>query len=250
MEAVEILGVDCAVADVASAAEAVVERAREHAGGYVCLCNVHLLMLAQREDHVRAALGGAWRAFADGSPVAWLQRRSGELGAERVAGTDLMRAVMDRGRSHDLRHLLFGSDLETLRLLRARLDAEYPGLTVAGTIAPPFATHRELADRFLGAIEEARPHVVWCGLGAPKQELWMSVTSARLPGSLFIGVGAAFDFVAGTKTRAPAAMQRLGLEWLHRLATEPARLGRRYLVSNSRFAFAVARQHLGARASR
>jgi N-acetylglucosaminyldiphosphoundecaprenol N-acetyl-beta-D-mannosaminyltransferase len=241
MPKVQVLGADCFSGDVAAATEAVVGRAREGAGGYACLCNVHLLTLARREQKVWEALDGAWCTFADGAPVAWLQRRLGAPDSRRVAGTDLMRAVVDKGREAELGHFLFGGHTETLQRLRERLEADYPGVRVAGAIAPPFGTHDQLQDEFVDAVAGTRPHIIWCGLGAPKQELWMSAVERRLPGSLLVGVGAAFDFIAGTKRRAPTVMQGLGLEWLHRLLHEPRRLGWRYASTNTQLLLALLR---------
>jgi N-acetylglucosaminyldiphosphoundecaprenol N-acetyl-beta-D-mannosaminyltransferase len=241
MPTVRILDVDCFSGDVAAAAEAVIARARDGAGGYACLCNVHLLTLARREQEVWESLDRAWCTFADGAPVAWLQRRSGARGSVRVPGADLMRAVVDKGREAELRHFLFGGYPQTLRRLQAHLEAAYPGVRVVGAIAPPFGTYEQLQAEFVEAIGHTRPHIVWCGLGAPKQELWMSAVERRLPSSLLVGVGAAFDFIAGTKRRAPAVMQRLGLEWLHRLLHEPRRLGWRYASANTEFLLTLLR---------
>ena len=96
-------------------------------------------------------------------------------------------------------------------------------------------------------LRAVRPHIMWVGLGAPKQELWMASVAGSLDVPIMIGVGAAFDFLAGTKRAAPRVMSRLGLEWLFRLASEPTRLWRRYLVGNSTFLWLLARERLAGR---
>jgi N-acetylglucosaminyldiphosphoundecaprenol N-acetyl-beta-D-mannosaminyltransferase len=174
--------------------------------------------------------------FPDGAPVAWHQRRSGIADAERVGGPDLMPLVVERGSGVGLRHFLLGSTRPVLDALAARLSAAYPGTQICGSLSPPFrplteADEQEIADQ----VNAAQPHIVWVGLGAPKQDLWCHRNAARLRPALCIGVGAAFDFLAGTKRRAPVWMRRSGLEWAHRCLSEPKKLGPRYLQANSRF---------------
>ena len=142
-----------------------------------------------------------------------------------------MAAVVDRGRPQGLRHFFFGSTEPVLARLTSALEVRYPGVEISGAIAPNFGPVAELTPP-----DGAGPtHVVWCGLGAPKQELWMQRWAETLAPALVVGVGAAFDFLAGTKKRAPSWMQRSGLEWLHRLGSEPQRLGGRYVATNTRF---------------
>ena len=213
------LAESCAVGDVDAAATEVVARASEGTGGYVCLCNVHVLTLALRNADLHAALTHAWKRYPDGAPVAWLQRRAGRATAHRIGGPDLMPRVIDLGRERGLRHYLLGSTDEVLSEVHTAVEAAYPGAEVVGRHSPPFdgTGHREALD----AIRAARPDVVWCALGAPKQEVWMHRSAPLLPGILLVGVGAAFDFIAGSRTRAPKWMQHTGFEWLHRLASEP-----------------------------
>jgi N-acetylglucosaminyldiphosphoundecaprenol N-acetyl-beta-D-mannosaminyltransferase len=235
---VDVLGVRVTAASVRSATDEVTTYALAGAGGYVCLCNVHVLMTAKGHMEVREALESARAVFADGGPIAWLQRRSG-CDAERVAGPDLFAAVISEGRAQGLRHFLFGASESVLAGLTSELQSLYPGVRIVGAIAPPVASHEQLGGRWVEQIRASRPHIIWCALGAPKQELWANRFAAEVAPSLIVGVGAAFEFVAGTKTRAPMWMQRAGLEWLHRLAQEPRRLAPRYLSSNAQFAALV-----------
>jgi N-acetylglucosaminyldiphosphoundecaprenol N-acetyl-beta-D-mannosaminyltransferase len=238
--AASALGVTCYAGDLEGAADEVIARAASRSGGHAVLCNVHVLITALREPPVRAALDDAWRVFPDGAPVAWLLRRSGAPHARRIGGPDLMRAVLARGRTRGLRHVLFGSTEDVLDALLAALERDLPGVNVVGSYAPPFGT--EDAPDALERITRAEPDVVWVALGAPKQERWMNRHAASLHPAVALGVGAAFDFHAGTKPRAPRWMQRTGLEWLHRLGSEPRRLGWRYLTTNTRFLVLVARE--------
>jgi N-acetylglucosaminyldiphosphoundecaprenol N-acetyl-beta-D-mannosaminyltransferase len=230
-----VLGVECFAGDPATAARAVAERALAGSGGYCCFCNVHVLGLVQRHENVRRALEDAWIVFPDGAPVAWLQRRFGVV-SQRVPGPDLMPSVLGLGLPAGLRHFLFGSTPQVLDALQERLRAAYPGIRIAGALSPPFELTSE--HRWGWAMDEisrTEPHVVWCALGAPQQELWMHRHANGLSPALVLGVGAAFDFLAGTKHRAPLWMQRCSLEWLHRLASEPCRLSGRYVRTNSAF---------------
>jgi N-acetylglucosaminyldiphosphoundecaprenol N-acetyl-beta-D-mannosaminyltransferase len=163
-----------------------------------------------------------------------------------------MLAVMDRGRESGTRHYLYGGAPDVAEGLRQRLTSKLPGLNVVGAWSPPFRppTAGEL-DADLARIQAASPDFVWVGLGAPKQEYWVEEARHRLHVAGILAVGAAFDFHSGTKRRAPRWMQRTGTEWLFRLASEPRRLWRRYLVTNTRFvalaAAEVVRGTLGGR---
>jgi N-acetylglucosaminyldiphosphoundecaprenol N-acetyl-beta-D-mannosaminyltransferase len=224
------------VGDLDTAAKAVVERALSGDGGYACLANVHSLVSAVHDPALRRALDDAPLVFPDGSPVAWLQRRAGARNASRIAGTELMERVFELGQPRGIRHYLYGATGQVLKGLDLRLRRQFPDATICGRSSPPFAAFdaREVATS-VEAIRPATPHVVWCGLGMPKQELWMQRYAPSLGPAVALGVGAAFEFLAGTKSRAPKAMQSLGLEWLHRFASEPRRLGGRYLRTNSEF---------------
>jgi N-acetylglucosaminyldiphosphoundecaprenol N-acetyl-beta-D-mannosaminyltransferase len=230
------LAATCYAGTVDGAAALVIERARAKQGGYVCLCNVHVMSLARADEGFRKVLRDAWLRLPDGAPVAWLQRRLGSPVAERVGGPDLMARVVELGLGSGMRHFFLGSTPAVLSDLERRLRAAAPGLRVAGRLSPPF---EPLTPATQGAIERvlasAAPDVVWVGLGAPKQENWMQALASATPTAVLVGVGAAFDFHAGTKRRAPSWMRRWGLEWLHRLVTEPRRLTGRYVRSNTAF---------------
>jgi N-acetylglucosaminyldiphosphoundecaprenol N-acetyl-beta-D-mannosaminyltransferase len=232
---VRLMGVETFVGDVDTVAETVIRRALAGEGGHVVLCNVHVLMTATRDPEVHRALEDAWLVLPDGAPVAWLQRRLGADAARRVGGPDLMPVVLDRGRDVGLRHAFVGSTRGTLDALTGRLQARYPGITIAGTVAPPFGSPSSWSEDVIASVSSWRPHIVWLALGAPKQELWMSEHAAALAPSLVLGVGAAFDFHAEVCARAPRWMQHAGLEWLHRLGSEPRRLAGRYVKTNSAF---------------
>src|SRR5262245_18429390 len=234
VEQAAVLDVDFYRGDVDSAAAAVIDRIADAAGGYGCFCNVHVLMTARRSAPVMEALRGAWLVFPDGAPIAWRMRRAGNDSARRVGGPDLMARVLDLGRADGLRHGFYGSTPDVLDDLSESVARRFPGALVAAAIAPPFG---DLDEREVGhhvaRIRAAGVDVLWIGLGAPRQELWMACFAAQARPTVYLDVGAAYDFLAGRKARAPRWMQQAGLEWAHRLASEPRRLSRRYLVSNT-----------------
>lgn len=214
---------------------------------YVCICNVHGVVTARRDASFGRVVEAADLATPDGAPVAWMLRRLGRSGQQRINGPDLMWKYLARIAGSSESIYLYGGTEATLVALRRRLAAAFPDLRVAGSYAPPFRPLSEEEDRqVVDRINAAGAGTVWVSLGCPKQELWMAAHRGRIQG-VMIGVGAAFDFHAGTVRRAPAWMRDHGLEWLHRLTSEPGRLWKRYLVTNSIFVVGAARQLLGRR---
>jgi N-acetylglucosaminyldiphosphoundecaprenol N-acetyl-beta-D-mannosaminyltransferase len=203
---------------------------------YVCLCNVHSLVTARRDPAFRRIIGRADLAAPDGAPVAWCLRRLGYPGQPRISGPDLMWRCCARAAALRLPVFLYGGYPATLARLAARLKSEFPGLEIAGCEAPPFRLPTAGEDAAtVRAIARSGARIVFVALGCPRQEAWMAAHRGSVP-AVMMGVGAAFDFHAGSLRRAPRWMQRAGLEWLHRLAAEPRRLWRRYLVTNTLFA--------------
>lgn len=202
---------------------------------YVCLCNVHSVVTARRDPEFGRVLGEADLATPDGTPVAWRLRMLGFRGQPRISGSDLMSRCCARAAQEGLGVFLYGGGAETLQRLAARLVRQFPGIQIAGCIAPPF---RKLAPnedaQVVRAIEGSGARIIFVALGCPKQEQWMAAHRGRIH-AVMIGVGAAFDFHAGVVRRAPRWMQQAGLEWLHRLLSEPRRLWRRYFVTNTLF---------------
>lgn len=208
----------------------------------VCICNAHSVVLSVHDARFRAAVSKADLATPDGAPVAWMLRRQGARDQARVSGPDLMLAYLAQAEQRGESIYLYGSTGDTLARLEAALRQSFPRLRIAGSHSPPFrALSREEDDAAVAHINASGAATVWVSLGCPKQELWMEAHRGRVRG-VMIGVGAAFDFHAGTLRRAPPWMQQRGLEWLHRLLGEPRRLWKRYLVTNLLFVLYAARQ--------
>jgi N-acetylglucosaminyldiphosphoundecaprenol N-acetyl-beta-D-mannosaminyltransferase len=208
--------------------------------------NVHNLIEAQDDDALREIFRTAGMICADGVPIVWLSRRRGAPEAERVCGPDVMLSICDRGRAIGLRHYFYGGRPGVPEALAAALASRFPGLQVAGAESPPFRpTAEPESEATTQAINDTQPSVLWVGLGAPKQEFWVAGHAQRLTAGLILPVGAAFDFHSGRIRRAPRWMRKTGLEWLFRLAMDPRRLAGRYLRTNARFLYRVARDSAG-----
>lgn len=236
MTRLNLLGVNSDAQTFAEAIQTLLTWAQSSAKYYVCTCPVYTLMMGREKPLVRAALNQADMVTADGMPIVWLQRQMGEKQAERVYGPDVMLALCEQGQAHGLRHYFWGGLPEVVDQLVIRLQAQFPDMIVAGAYSPPMAELGTQPDAdAVQRLNMARPDVIWVGLGSPKQDLWMALHRPELNAPLLIGVGAAFDMIAGFKRQAPKWMQRSGTEWLFRLLQEPRRLAKRYLVYNPLF---------------
>jgi len=243
---VNVLGVGVSAINIADALANIDRWIATGAHRYVCVTGVHGVMESQRDPALRDIHNRAGLVTPDGMPLVWLSWLHGHDQVERVYGPDLMLACCAASVTKGYRHFFYGGGTGVPELLVARLQQRFPGLTVAGTWSPPFRELSEAEEEALSArIAAARPDIVWVGLSTPKQERWMARYVGRLRVPVLIGVGAAFDMHAGVKKQAPRWMQRSGLEWLFRLATEPRRLGRRYLINNPWFVWRLLLQSAG-----
>ena len=242
IERVDVLGVGVSALDLGRAVDVIegwIERGDAH---YVCVTGVHGVMESARDDRLRRIHNASGLTTPDGMPLVWACRWAGLRSVQRVYGPDLMLAVCDRAEARGWRTFFYGGAPDTPERLRDRLQARFPDLQVVGTLSPPFRPLTlEEDEEVVRTIRAAAPDLVWVGLSTPKQERWMADHVERLGAGVLLGVGAAFDIHAGTLRQAPVWIQRRGLEWLFRLAVEPRRLWRRYLVNNPRFVIGVLR---------
>lgn len=243
-----VLGVGISAVSLDQARQLVLEARDRLRLGYVCATGVHGVSEAQRDPAVRRALNAGWLNVPDGMPLAWLGRWHGHRQVTRVYGPDLMLAVCDAGRAAGLTHYFWGGAPGVPERLREELTRRFPGLRVVGVLSPPFRPlTADEAAALRAEVAAKRPDVLWVGLSTPKQELFMAAHWAQLDAGVLVGVGAAFDFLSGHVKQAPRWMQRSGLEWLFRLAVEPRRLWRRYLVNNPLFVVRLLLQATGLR---
>lgn len=233
---IEILGVPVSVVDMQSAADQIGLWADAREARYICAADVNSIMQAQRNSAHLEALREAHMVLPDGTPLVWVSQARGLSRIRRVPGPDIMLQLCEAGVARGWQHYFYGGADGVAKDLALAMQCRFPGMKVAGTHAPPFRSlSTEERVRDLEQINAAHPHIVWVGLGCPKQEIWMRENASHLKGAVVIGVGAAFDFHSGRIPRAPIWMRRNGLEWLHRLGCEPARLWHRYLVLGPKF---------------
>ncbi len=245
-EHVNILGVRVSAINMDQALISIDEWIAQQQRNYVCITGVHGVMESQRDEKLRRIHNDAGLVTPDGMPLVWLSRLHGHSRVERVYGPDLMLALCEHSLVKGHKHFFYGGGEGVPELLADNLRWRFPGLRVVGGYSPPFRPLEDKEDeRITRTINEADPDIVWIGLSTPKQERWMAEHVGRLTAPVLIGSGAAFDFHAGLKKQAPRWMQRSGLEWLFRLATEPKRLWRRYLMNNPLFVLRVLQQALG-----
>ena len=240
---VSILGVDVSAITMDDAIAAFESWIRDGTPDYACITGVHGLMESRRDPALQAIHNRAGLVTPDGMPLVWMSHLLGHPRVRRVYGPDLMRAMSATSARRGYRNYYYGGGPGTAEHLAAVLTSTHPGLTVAGTLSPPFRplTYEE-DEAIVQEINAARPDIVWVGLSTPKQERWMAAHVGRLTAPVLVGVGAAFDFLSGEKPQAPLWMQRNGLEWLYRAASEPRRLGWRYVRNNPAFAVQALRQ--------
>jgi N-acetylglucosaminyldiphosphoundecaprenol N-acetyl-beta-D-mannosaminyltransferase len=235
---VNILGVNVSAITMQDALTAIEERIRNRVPFYICVTGVHGVMECQRDPHLLSIHNASGLTVPDGMPIVWMAHWLGFPGVERIYGPDLMLATSGLSAKRGYRHLYYGGAPGTADRLAAVLRARFPGLDVVGTVSPPFrAVTPEEDSEMVANINAARPDIVWVGLSTPAQERWMAEHLGRLHAPVLAGVGAAFDFLSGNKPQAPRWMQRNGLEWLFRMATEPGRLSKRYIRNNPVFVY-------------
>ena len=212
---------------------------------YVAICNVHSVVTALQEPQHKHDLNEADMATCDGMPITWVLRKLGFVDQQRINGPDLMWKYCEKIEKTGQKVFFYGSTDDNLALLKNHLLAVFPELKIAGMYSPPFRVLTDAEDvEVIRELNESGAGVVFVGLGCPRQEHWMNEHRGKV-NAVTIGVGAAFNYHAGTIKRAPLWMQNSGLEWLHRLAADPRRLWRRYLVTNTLFIFSITAQLLG-----
>lgn len=238
---IQLMGMDIDALTEGEAISTVLAGLAAGRGGWVITPNLDHLRHFHRAPDLRAMFAQADLVLADGMPLIWASRVQNTPLPERVAGSDLIvsltRAASRRGRSV----FLLGGNPGAADTAADRLCEANPRLRVAGTCCPPLGFESEPAEvgRITAAIEEANPDIVYVGLGFPKQEQLIAQIRNQFPNTWFLGVGVSLSFVGGDKARAPQWMRNTGLEWLHRLASEPRRLFGRYVVHGVPFAVSL-----------
>lgn len=230
-----ILGMRVDATSYHGATDRVLQWARSGESRYVCIATVHMVMEGFDNPEYQRIVNDADMVTSDGVPLVWGLKLLGASEATRVYGPQLTPEVCARAADEGVPVGFIGGTEEVLNVLRANLQSRFPQLRIAYSWSPPFRPLTPEEEReAVRRIKLSGARIMFVGLGCPKQERWMHRYRDLIPMPM-LGVGAAFDFLAGKKSQAPRFMQRLGLEWLFRLATEPRRLWHRYLYHNPRF---------------
>lgn len=226
-------------------------RVQQNVNGYVCFCEAHLCVRSVLEHEVWAALRDAEMVLADGVAMTAGARLLGSRIPERLSGPSVMLAVCEHGLERGYRHFFYGGREGVAEQLVRRLTRRFPSIEIAGTYCPPFRalTDREEAD-VKRRIEDSRADILWVGLGAPKQELWMAQHVGKINVPVMMGVGAAFDFHSGNRRWAPGWVRKAGLEWVYRMVTGGPRVFLRNAKYESLFTVLILKQAIGMRLKR
>lgn len=209
-------------------------------GKYIVVSNAYDVVVSRRNSRIRNAVNSSALTVSDGISLVILARIKGSPVKKRVYGPDLMLNFLKVAQEKGYSSFFYGTTESTLRLLLRNLKSELPDLKISGCYAPPFGEMtKEEDEKVTGLINDVKPDVIWVGLGCPKQQLWMYSHKDAFQVPVMIGVGAAFDFLAGVKPQAPRWIRDNGFEWLFRLVTEPKRLWRRYLIAYPVFIYYI-----------
>ena len=231
----KILGMRVDATSYDDAVRRITRWARAGKSRYVCIAAVNNVMQAHDDPPFMSVMNSADLVTPDGMPLVWGLRRLGVAEASRVYGPDLTPAILSAAEEQGIPVGFFGGAGEVLPTLLEVVKGRWPALEVSYSHSPPFrAPTPAEEDAIVDEIDSSGARILLVGLGCPKQEYWMARHKGRLQ-CVSVGVGAAFDFIAGTKKQAPPVMQRSGTEWLYRLLSEPKRLWKRYLLHNPRF---------------
>lgn len=239
----DILGVKVSAIDMEDARVFIEEAIQLKRKSYICTCPVSTIMECKKNKTVLASVNSAGLVTPDGMPVVWLGKMKGYSNVQRVYGPDLLLESCRVSERKGYRNYFYGSGVAVLESLQKNLRNTFPSLVISGAYSPPFRQLSEAEDEgIIKMINNSDSDILWVGLGSPKQDIWMYEHRDILNVPVIIGVGAAFDFIAGTKKQAPKLMQKIGMEWLFRLATEPRRLWKRYILGNTQFLYLICKE--------
>lgn len=240
-----ILGMKVSWTDYQHASDLIITWATQRMSKYVCVATVNNVMESYDSEAFQTVMNEADLVTPDGMPVVWALRALGRKDATRVYGPDLTPIVLGKAAAASIPVGFYGGAPQVLTQLVRRLQEQYPGLEIAYSFSPPYRPLSRAEDEgVVDAINKSGTRILFIGLNTPKQDIWMSAHRGKVS-AVMVGVGAAFDFIAGSKRQAPRWLMPLGLEWLFRLAMEPRRLWKRYMKHNPRFMVFLAMQLLG-----
>lgn len=195
--------------------------------GYICVTNARTVYRSNRDKYYCSIQNNSLFTVPDGMPLVWIANNKGFKDVSKVSGKDLMDKIFEISKSNNYSHYFYGCSQETLVLLQENLKLNYPGIDIKATVSPPFQPIEKFDVNSLALhINTLKPTFFWCGLGAPKQEILMSILQPKLESTMSVGVGLAFEYIAGTVKRAPKIFSDSGLEWVFRLSQQPKNIKR------------------------
>jgi N-acetylglucosaminyldiphosphoundecaprenol N-acetyl-beta-D-mannosaminyltransferase len=229
---VALMGVEIDCVDESTAIAIALEGVDAEVGGWICTANLDVLRQCFESAEIRDLVQTADVVVADGMPLIWASHLAGRPLPERVAGSSLIETLPRAAARAGASVFLLGGNPGAAEAAAERLTTATPGLRIAGTYCPPFGFEHnaEALEQIEAELRRARPDIVFVGLGFPKQEHLITRLRPLLPRAWFVSCGISFSFLSGEVSRAPAWVQHIGMEWLHRLLQEPGRLFRRYVV--------------------
>ena len=212
----------------------------------VAICNTNTVVRSYRDNQLSDVINSFDIKTPDGFPIAKSSSILYKNGQHRVDGYNVFLSTIKDGLSRNTRHYFYGSEDLVMQKLIKKLKSDFPGINIVGSFSPPIGSYKELAEEnYAKDIIEKKPDIVWVSLGFPKQELFINLFQEKYSvESNLVGIGGVFEWVAGTKIKAPEFLANLGLEWILRLAQEPKRLFRRYFVDNLLFLYLITKQYI------
>lgn len=240
-ESVDLLGMRFAALTADELLDRIFEQLEAAEGGWIVTANLDFLRRYVYNPTIRDLYREADIVVADGMPLVWASRIQGDRLPERIAGSTIIWSIVERAAVRGRSIYLLGGQEQSRIKAAKRFRSEFPSLKIAGQQGPIISdppSNEQLAE-ICGYLKTCEPDIVLCGFGSPKQEYVIRAARAVIPHAWMIGVGISFSFVSGDVARAPIWMRKAGMEWLHRLAQEPSRLAKRYLIDDVPFAFTL-----------
>lgn len=233
-DTVEIFDMHISKLSYEQVCDIICERIIRREPGYIATPNVDHVCNYHRIPSFREVYNGAFLLLPDGTPIVWASRLFGDPLPQKLSGSDMVPRLCALAAGHGFSVHFFGGTDGAAEETAQRMQQEFPSLKVAGWYCPPFGFEKDPQEsrKAVEAVRAAQPDICFVALGSPKQEFWMHRYHQESSAIVCLGIGGAFEFVSGRVRRAPAWVQATGLEWLWRLAHEPRRLWRRYLIDD------------------
>lgn len=242
MDRLKVISLNISTYTYSETIDKIIELGKRSASAYCCFANTHMVIEAYDNPLFSDYVNQANIVSADGVPIVIVIKKIFNRKIERVAGMDMMPSILESASKANLSVFFFGSTNDILNKIEKNAKKLYPSLSIAGSFSPPFKKlSNEENENHIQLINDSGADIVFVALGCPKQEKWMAENTAKI-NAVLLGVGAAFPVFAGSVKRAPKWFRNMSLEWLYRLGQNPRRLFKRYLYTNTKFIYLMAKQ--------